>query len=166
MGMNAGELDANKILNGGAILHDLNNDPDVTVPLKQAKSAPSISNQASGFLDASTCVVSIDYLTKPLPVLQSLLSATKPGGSVHLTISNRCFPTKAVGRWLRVSEAERLQMVGDYLFFAGWKDIEIVELSNGAVEGEDEQHGGLRGFMSMMGMGGRDPLWIVRAKKL
>lgn len=57
-------------------------------------------------------------------------------------------------------------MVGDYLFFAGWKDIEIVELSNGAVEGEDEQQGGLRGFMSMVGMGGRDPLWIVRANKL
>ncbi|KAI7125472.1 hypothetical protein KC324_g17683, partial [Hortaea werneckii] len=127
-------------------------------------------------LDATTCVVSTDYLTQPLTVFSSLLRLTKPGGSVHLTVSNRCFPTKAIARWLQVDEEERLQMVGDYLFFAGWKRIEIVELSDGRVRGGDdgggEQQGGggdggLGAFMRALGMDAarRDPLWVVRGVK-
>ncbi|KAI6886404.1 hypothetical protein KC360_g9071 [Hortaea werneckii] len=138
-------------------------------------------DEPPSLLDATTCVVSTDYLTAPLPVFTSLHRLTKPGGSVHLTISNRCFPTKAIARWLRVDEEERLQMVGDYLFFAGWKRIEIVELSDGrvgrggdgGVEGEGMQggggaDGGLGAFMRALGMdavGRRDPLWVVRAVK-
>ena len=121
-------------------------------------------------LDASTNVVSTDYLTQPVQVLKSLREATKVGGRVHLTISNRCFPTKAIGRWLRVDEEERLMMVGDFLHFAGWKGIEIVELSNGKVqEGEMAGGGGpqsqFQGLMAFMGMNRRDPLWVVRAVK-
>ncbi|KAI7556552.1 hypothetical protein KC317_g12189, partial [Hortaea werneckii] len=126
-------------------------------------------------LDATTCVVSTDYLTQPLSVFSSLLRLTKPGGTVHLTISNRCFPTKAIARWLQVDEEERLQMVGDYLFFAGWKRIEIVELSDGRVRGGDGdggvegegEGGGLGAFMKALGMdaGRRDPLWVVRGVK-
>ncbi|OTA33782.1 hypothetical protein BTJ68_08131 [Hortaea werneckii EXF-2000] len=118
-------------------------------------------------LDATTCVVSTDYLVHPLPVFTSLHRLTKPGGSVHLTISNRCFPTKAVARWLQVDEEERLQMVGDYLFFAGWKRIEIVELSDGR-GGAGAEDGGLGAFMRALGMdaaGRRDPLWVVRGVK-
>lgn len=159
--MNKAELDANNFFNNGRVLADLNDKPDVSAALATGTSE-------SEKLDASTCVVSIDYLTSPVEVLRTLLSATKSGGTVHLTISNRCFPTKAVSRWLRVSEQERLQMVGDFLHFAGWEKIEIVELSNGRVE-QDEQNppeqGSLQSFMSMMGMGGRDPLWVVRAVK-
>ncbi|KAI6892330.1 hypothetical protein KC355_g21004 [Hortaea werneckii] len=115
-------------------------------------------------LDATTCVVSTDYLVQPLTVFSSLLRLTKPGGSVHLAISNRCFPTKAIARWLQVDEEERLQMVGDYLFFAGWKRIEIVELSDGRVRGGDDggeeqqggggggADGGLGAFMKALGM--------------
>lgn len=161
LGMNKAELDANNFFNNGRVLADLNDKPDVSAALATGTSE-------SEKLDASTCVVSIDYLTSPVEVLRTLLSATKSGGTVHLTISNRCFPTKAVSRWLRVSEQERLQMVGDFLHFAGWEKIEIVELSNGRVE-QDEQNppeqGSLQSFMSMMGMGGRDPLWVVRAVK-
>lgn len=118
-GMNAAEMSKNPILHA-AVLQDLNTDPELPRNV-----AP---------LDATTCVVSIDYLTKPVRVLSSLLEHTRPGGKVHLTISNRCFPTKAVGRWLRVSEEERLQMVGDYLWFAGWRDIEICTLNDGKAE--------------------------------
>lgn len=123
-------------------------------------------------LDATTCVVSTDYLVQPLTVFSSLLRLTKPGGSVHLTISNRCFPTKAIARWLQVDEEERLQMVGDYLFFAGWKRVEIVELSDGRVRGGEDGgdgggDGGLGDFMRALGMevGRRDPLWVVRGVK-
>lgn len=165
MGMNKAELDANTFINNGRVLSDLNSDPDISTALTTAK---AIGSSDAEKLSASTCVVSIDYLTSPVAVLRSLLSATAPGGSVHLVISNRCFPTKAVSRWLRVSEQERLQMVGDFLHFAGWEGIEIVELSNGRVE-QDGQHppeqGSLQSSMGWMGMGGRDPLWVVRAVK-
>ncbi|GAB7335824.1 hypothetical protein MBLNU13_g08099t1 [Cladosporium sp. NU13] len=172
MGMNKAELAANKPLNNGRLLIDLNSTPENVAPALRAANA--IGDSEEELLDASTCVVSIDYLTSPVPVLQSILSATKPGGTIHLTISNRCFPTKAMSRWLRVDEGERLQMVGDYLHFAGWKGIEIVELSDGKVEqaekAEDSSSSGgarsLQGLFGMMGMMGRmDPLWVVRARR-
>ncbi|KXJ93865.1 hypothetical protein Micbo1qcDRAFT_201809 [Microdochium bolleyi] len=138
MGMNGEELAANPVLRADSRLTtDLNVDPDVHKALIEAK---AVGSEDPDKLAASTCVVSIDYLTKPREVLESLRAATAPGGMVHLVISNRCFPTKVVGRWLRVSEEERLQMVGDYLHFSGWRNIEIVELSNGRVE--DNSSGG------------------------
>ncbi|TKA80961.1 hypothetical protein B0A55_02391 [Friedmanniomyces simplex] len=177
LGMNKAELDANKVLNTGRVLVDLNTNPDIAAALQEAKLIASSTNDnddESERLDASTNVVSTDYLTNPVPVLESLHTITKSGGTVHLTISNRCFPTKAINRWLRVSEEERLLMIGDYLHFAGWREIEIVELSNGKVEqaggeggGEAAagQGGGLQSLMGWMGMGRRDPLWVVRATK-
>ncbi|KAJ9620501.1 hypothetical protein H2203_007707 [Taxawa tesnikishii (nom. ined.)] len=161
MGMNQRELAANEILNAGRILQDLNEQPKVPVTVCEE------GKGNEGLLDASTCVVSIDYLIHPAEVLSSLRERTKEGGMVHLIISNRCFPTKAVGRWLRIDEDERLDMVGDYLHFAGWKQIEIVDLKKGpgADEQAQEQQGGLSSFMRFMGMGGSDPLWAVRATK-
>jgi hypothetical protein len=161
MGMNEAELAANKILNAGRLLVDLNENPNIAGALKNQ------GQQEDAKFDSSTCVVSIDYLTQPVPLLTSLRSATKPGGTVHLVISNRCFPTKAISRWLRVDEDERLQMVGDFLHFAGWKGIEIVEVSDGKVHreggGEGEVPSGLQGLFGMIGMEGRrDPLWVVR----
>lgn len=132
-GMNEQELRRNPVLKAFSV-QDLNEDPDIALPREQGVK-----------LDASTCVVSIDYLTKPVEVLESIRAQTNDGGKVHLAISNRCFPTKVVGRWLRVSEEERLNMVGDYLHWAGWKDIEIVSVVQA----------------SWM----KDPLWVVRATK-
>lgn len=129
--MNQSELSQNPILTKWTI-QDLNEDPDVQLPQEEGKAR----------LDASTCVVSIDYLTKPVEVLESIRQQTTNGGKVHLVISNRCFPTKVVGRWLKISEDERLQMVGDYLWYSGWREIEIVTVVQGA-------------WM-------KDPLWVVR----
>lgn len=134
LGMNARELEANsKLVN--RIVQDLNLDP--TIP-------PS----HDGY-EAAMCVVSIDYLNKPVQVLSSLKERMVRGGKVHLVISNRCFPTKVIKRWLEISEEERLKMVGDYLHFAGYEGIEIVTLSDGWAEGS-------RGRMRV------DPLWVVR----
>ena len=143
-GMNAAELSANPILYS-SILQNLNTAPDLPKRL-----AP---------LDATTCVVSIDYLTQPVRVLASIFEHTRPGGSIHLVVSNRCFPTKAVGRWLRISEEERLQMVGDYLWFAGWRNIEIYTLNDGKTDLSASS-----GIMAWFG-GRTDPLWVVRASK-
>lgn len=140
LGLSFPELAANRILTH-RITHDLNADPflPATVP---------------GELDAATCVVSVDYLASPREVLGSLRGRMKRGGVVHLVVSNRCFPSKVVGRWLRVDEEERLRMVGDYLWFSGWRGVEVVVLSDGRVQGE----GGWFGF----GGGRVDPLWVVR----
>ena len=143
-GMNAAELSANPILYS-TILQDLNAAPDLPEQLDP--------------LDATTCVLSIDYLTQPVRVLTSVLEHTRPGGKVHLVVSNRCFPTKAVGRWLRITEEERLQMVGDYLWFAGWKNIEICTLNDGKTDLNASS--GIMAWFS----GRTDPLWVVRASK-
>ena len=163
LGMNKAELDANALL-GERVLQNLNVKPGIP----EGRLAP---------LDATVCVVSVDYLTSPVEVLASVYRATRVGGRVHLVISNRCFPTKAVGRWLRVGEQERLNMVGEYLWWSGWRGVEIVELCDGSVEeegkGEDgDGGGGLKGgmaeLMRSMGMGGGrvDPLWVVRGTKM
>jgi hypothetical protein len=162
LGMNKAELDANNVLSGGRLLVDLNKNPDISDALRNEN---LVTADEDSQLDASTNVVSIDYLVSPTEVLKSLRQITKKGGAVHLTISNRCFPTKAMSRWLRVSEDERLMMVGDFLHTAGWHNIEIVTLSDGKL-GEDEQAPppqGLQGLMAWMGMNSRDPLWVVRA---
>ncbi len=130
-GMNTSELGNNPVLNRWTV-QDLNEDPDVMLPQIDGAVA----------LDASTCVVSIDYLMKPVEVLESIRKRTSEGGRVHLVISNRCFPSKVVGRWLKVGENERLEMVGDYLWWSGWRDIEIVTVVQGT-------------WM-------KDPLWVVR----
>ena len=48
-------------------------------------------------------------------------------------------------------------MVGDYLWFSGWREVEIVEVCDGR-----GRVGGLRGWMG----GGLDPLWVVRGVKV
>lgn len=171
LGMNLQELEANPILNNGRICWDLNVEPDLKVAL--TSSTTTNTNKTISKFDISTSALSIDYLTSPISVLSSLLDLTNEGGSVHLVISNRCFPTKAIARWLRVDEEERVQMVGDFLHFAGWKGIEIVEVCDGEVreeKREGEEGGGegegLKRLMRMMGRRRRDPLWVVRGWKM
>jgi hypothetical protein len=152
LGMNDAELAANPILSSYHLI-DLNTSPNLspsTISPPNSDPASSYSTtdtkSASG-PDAATCVVSIDYLTQPLTVLSSLRKLMNPRGKVHLAISNRCFYTKVVGRWLRISEEERVKMVADYLHFSGWENVEMVEV----VQADD---GGMRR--------GTDPLWVVR----
>lgn len=169
LGMNHKELAANPILNGGRVLQDLNVDPTVPMTVCDTATTANLDGQpaSDGLLDASTCVVSIDYLIKPVEVLKSLRERTRVGGSVHLVISNRCFPTKAISRWLEISESARLEMVGDYLYFAGWKDIEIIDLKSRDGDRQQQESSGseLQRVMQMMGMSATDPLWVVRGIK-
>ena len=48
-------------------------------------------------------------------------------------------------------------MVGDYLWWSGWRRVEIVEVCDG--------RGTAPGLMGMFGAG-VDPLWVVRGLKL
>lgn len=158
LGMSSAELARNALLEGGGrVVRDLNVEPRV--------SAATLGLADGETLDALTCTVSIDYLTAPVEVLSSLRSVTRPGGVVHLAVSNRCFPTKAVRRWLHADEETRLRFCCEDLWRAGWRDVQVVEVTDGMPrEGEGaEENSQVRRLMAMMGMrGGGDPLWVVR----
>ncbi len=58
-------------------------------------------------------------------------------------------------------------MVGDYLWWSGWRGVEIVEVCDGRVKEGEGGGGGGTGLARLMGMfGGVDPLWVVRAVKV
>lgn len=105
VGLNAEEMALNGLFQGekGWRVMDLNkapHDPRAGWPGERLK------------FDATTCVVSIDYLNHPLEVCKNLLDATNEGGTIHLAISNRCFPNKIVRRWMMLNEQSRLEFVG------------------------------------------------------
>ena len=98
-------------------------------------------------LDVVTNVVSVDYLTRPLEVLQDVFRALRSGGIVIFSFSNRMFWTKAVRIWTESSEWQRVLICAAYFSLTGFEAIEAFEI------------GGTGG-------GGRgDPLYIVQARK-
>ena len=102
LGMNEYELSQNKILNSYNV-KDLN--VDHTFPYEDAS------------FDKVTCVVSVDYLTKPKQVFEEIGRVLKPGGMAMISISNRCFPTKAWNLWLRTNDLEHVFIVGSFFHF-------------------------------------------------
>lgn len=81
--MNESELSKNPALSRYLVL-DLNNNPD----------GLSKALQAEEKYDAAICSVSIDYLVKPREMLADLAKLLKKDAGVHLSFSNRCFPSK------------------------------------------------------------------------
>ncbi|KAK9896151.1 hypothetical protein P389DRAFT_171166 [Cystobasidium minutum MCA 4210] len=148
IGMNEPELSKNRALSRYLVL-DMNRDP-------QGLSRALSSGEK---YDAAICSVSIDYLTQPREMLADLSTILKKDAGVHLAFSNRCFPSKVVGRWLHISEDERCDMVADYFHFAGtshdegtlakpgglFRDVEIVTVLKPSRSG--------------------DPLYVVRARR-
>ena len=105
LGMNAAELDANPAATE-RIVHDLNADPRIPLP--------------DADVDAVVCCVSVDYLTRPIEVLTDAARVLRPGGTVAITYSNRCFPTKAVRGWLMLDDESRGELVAELLRRAGF----------------------------------------------
>ena len=56
--------------------------------------------------------MSIDYLTQPLQVCKEVARVLKPGGQAMFSLSNRCFPSKAVNVWLKTNDLEHVYIVG------------------------------------------------------
>lgn len=80
-------------------------------------------------MDAVVCAVSIDYLTRPLEVLDELARIMKPGKPAVVTFSNRCFPTKAIRGWLASDDAQRCAIVASYFSLSwGWTSPTAVQL--------------------------------------
>ena len=114
-GMNALELEQNNQLSEFSP-KNLNIDP--TLPYEDAS------------FDAVTCVVSVDYLTKPLEVFREVNRVLKPGGKFILSQSNRCFQTKAISMWLGQNDLQHCLVISAYFHYSkGWIPAKIYDIS-------------------------------------
>ena len=69
--------------------------------------------------DYVTCVVSVDYLTRPLEIFSEISRVLRPGGKAIISQSNRCFPSKAINIWLNTSDLQHVFIIGAYFHYAG-----------------------------------------------
>lgn len=99
LGMNGAELAANEMADE-TVVHDLNANPNL--PFGDAS------------FDAAMCVVSVDYLTRPLEVFSEVARVLTPGGLFICTFSNRCFPNKAIRGWLSTGDDGHCAIVSAY----------------------------------------------------
>ena len=113
-GMNAEELAANPRLTRWFV-QDLNKNP--TLPLPDAS------------FDAAMICVSIQYLQRPVAVLQEVRRVLRPGAPVVIGFSNRCFWTKAVAVWRALDDPGHASLVELYLQQAGFAQIETRALA-------------------------------------
>eukprot|EP00931_Biecheleriopsis_adriatica_P120858 TRINITY_DN95958_c0_g1_i1.p1 TRINITY_DN95958_c0_g1~~TRINITY_DN95958_c0_g1_i1.p1 ORF type:complete len:314 (-),score=53.71 TRINITY_DN95958_c0_g1_i1:63-1004(-) len=99
--------------------------------------------------DIVTCTVSFDYLNKPLAVMNEVARVLKPGGTVILSTSNRCFPSKAVNIWLRTGDLEHVLIYGSYMHYTGAFDApRALDLSS-----------------PLSRVGFADPVYVIQARK-
>jgi SAM-dependent methyltransferase len=103
-GMNKVELSQNPVLSD-YFVQNLNENPQL--PLEDES------------FDVVLNTVSIQYLQRPVAVLQEVHRVLKPGGLVVISFSNRMFPTKAIQAWANRSDKERLELVTRYIRTAG-----------------------------------------------
>jgi SAM-dependent methyltransferase len=104
LGMNQFELSKNPQLTE-FVVQDLNNNPQF----------PFEDNS----FDFVTCVVSIDYLTRPLEVFSEIRRVLRPGGKAIISQSNRCFPTKVINIWLNTNDLQHIYIIGSYFHYTG-----------------------------------------------
>ena len=117
LGMNAEEMADNPQLTGYTV-HDLNRDP--------------ILPFGDGEFDGAMCAVSIQYVVHPLQLFREVHRVLKPGGPFVIGLSNRCFPTKAVGIWHQTSDQQHMALVRSYFEQAGgWTEITLEDRSPG-----------------------------------
>jgi SAM-dependent methyltransferase len=103
LGMNANELSCNPHVDA-FVVKDLNVDP--VLPFEDNS------------FDIVTNAVSIDYLAQPVAVCREIARVLKPGGAAVFSLSNRCFPSKAVDIWLRSSDLQHVYIVGAYFHYS------------------------------------------------
>lgn len=77
---------------------------------KNLNKDPTLPYDDNSF-DIVTCVVSIDYLIKPIEVLKEVHRVLRPGGKAIISQSDRCFPTKAIRMWLGMNDRQHLELI-------------------------------------------------------
>ena len=117
-GMNAEELAANPRLTRWFV-QDLNH--------KQV--LPLEDNSYS----AAVCCVGVQYLQSPVEVFAEVARVLQGGAPFLVSFSNRCFPTKAVAIWRVLDDAGHAELVRLYLERAGFVDVEVHVVADGAV---------------------------------
>jgi SAM-dependent methyltransferase len=104
VGMNEKELRKNLRLDE-FVVQNLNRTPEL--PFGDAE------------FDGVGICVSIDYLTRPVKVLQEVGRVLKIGAPTIISFSNRCFPSKAVAIWHQLDDRGHMLLVERYLEEAG-----------------------------------------------
>lgn len=104
LGMNEEELKRNPRLND-YVIQNLNSNS--RLPFGDAE------------FDGCGICVSIDYLTRPIEILQEVGRVLKTDSPLIVTFSNRCFPDKAIAIWLQLDDQNRIRLVESYLEDAG-----------------------------------------------
>ncbi len=102
-------------MNGAELKSNLQVDEFVAQDLNAMPTLPFEDNS----FDIVTNCVSIDYITQPLAICKEISRVLKPGGCAIFSLSNRCFPSKAVNIWLRTNDLEHVYVVGAYFHYAG-----------------------------------------------
>jgi len=110
LGMNQEELDANIMLTEQGVVRNLNINPDMK----------DLFDDES--FNAVTMTVSIDYLIKPLEVIQEIHRMLKPGGTVLISFGDRCFATKAIAMWLQADAIDKITIVASYFHYSQYGD--------------------------------------------
>ncbi|ESZ94126.1 hypothetical protein SBOR_5480 [Sclerotinia borealis F-4128] len=132
IGLNEAELKQNEHLTK-YVVKDLNIDP-------------KFEGIDDATMDVVMCNVSVDYLTQPIRVFEEMRRVLKEGGTAHMALSYRCFPTKVVRKWLQMDDAEKRRWVGGYFWASGgWENVQEVVLKEGGYE---------------------DPMFVVRGRKM
>jgi SAM-dependent methyltransferase len=110
LGMNAEEMADNPELSA-FVVHNLNS----------GEPLPFEDNT----FDAALCAVSVQYLTRPVETFREVARVLKPGAPFIVTISDRCFPTKAINLWLHTDDQAHMQIVSLY-FLASSQFADVV----------------------------------------
>ena len=127
LGLNAAELERNPRLDERAV-HDLNHAPALPYP--------------DASFDFVFVAVSIQYLTRPVEVFTHVARILRPTGEIIVSMSHRCFPTKAIRAFHVLGAEERVRLVSEYVVRAGgFEPPEFIDRSPADA----------------------DPLWLVRA---
>ncbi|MCS7200235.1 MAG: methyltransferase domain-containing protein [Caldimicrobium sp.] len=141
LGINEEELKANPQLTE-YLVKDLNKDP--TLPFE------------SETFDAVLCDLSIEYVIRPIELLQEVKRVLKKGGLATFSFSNRYFPTKVIKLWVDLHEFERMGYVLELMIRTGFRDLHTFSL-RGLPRPKDDRWITYTPFA--------DPLYVVWGKK-
>lgn len=142
LGLNRHELENNKMLSE-IVLHDLNKVPMLPFP--------------GSTFHVVINTVSVDYMTKPLPVFREVGRILQPGGLFLVIFSNRMFPEKAVKIWRESGEDERVLLVEDFFKAAGLFEKPSIFVSKGKPRPKEDKYA----HMNIPG----DPVYAVYADR-